>query len=97
VTCKNKVAEWNSVKREVPKKHGRKWMDLACSLHDLHPNSGTENLGLWRLEAARMISKYATGESKASCRCVARRSPSTSGKVGSFQRPGSSFQVARRV
>lgn len=41
-------------------------LDLACSVHDLQPSSGSEKPGIWRLEAARMISKSPTGEMKAS-------------------------------
>lgn len=41
-----------------PKRCGIRLLELACSAHDLQPSSGAEEPGIWRLEAARVISKF---------------------------------------
>lgn len=50
------------VKVRVPRNRGKRWLELAWSVCDLRPNSGTETPVPKRTQAAREISKCAHTE-----------------------------------
>lgn len=43
------------VKARVPRNHAKRWLELACSVWELQPNSGTGKPVLKRTEAAGQI------------------------------------------